>query len=106
MSGRNKPSLEFIRKLIASFPETDLYWLLDIHESRDPKTKPAANSTENTYGSLFDLENLNRDSDVSTELKHPDLLESDALKESSPSLRKPVRVVLFYEDGTFESFQN
>jgi len=106
MSGRNKPSLEFIRKLIASFPETDLYWLLDIHESRDPKTKPAANSTENTYGSLFDLENLNRNSDVSTELKHPDLLESDALKESSPSLRKPVRVVLFYEDGTFESFQN
>jgi hypothetical protein len=33
-------------------------------------------------------------------------LESDALKESSPSLRKPMRVVLFYEDGTFESFQN
>jgi transcriptional regulator with XRE-family HTH domain len=28
LSGRNKPSLDFILKIIATFPEVDLYWLL------------------------------------------------------------------------------
>ena len=28
LSGRNKPSLEFVLKIIATFPEVDLYWLL------------------------------------------------------------------------------
>ena len=28
LSGRNKPSLDFILKIIASFPEVDLYWLI------------------------------------------------------------------------------
>lgn len=28
LSGRNKPSLDFILKIMAAFPDTDLYWLL------------------------------------------------------------------------------
>jgi len=28
LSGRNKPSLEFVLKVIRAFPEVDLYWLL------------------------------------------------------------------------------
>lgn len=28
LSGRNKPSLDFVMKIIATFPEVDLYWLL------------------------------------------------------------------------------
>ncbi len=29
LSGRNKPSLDFIMKVLASFPEVNLYWLLN-----------------------------------------------------------------------------
>ncbi|MXN89774.1 helix-turn-helix domain-containing protein [Flavobacterium sp. Sd200] len=29
LSGRNKPSLDFILKIVETFPEVDLYWLLD-----------------------------------------------------------------------------
>ena len=29
LSGRNKPSLDFILKIIAVFPEVDLYWILN-----------------------------------------------------------------------------
>ena len=29
LSGRNKPSLEFVLKVISSFPEVELYWLLN-----------------------------------------------------------------------------
>lgn len=28
LAGRNKPSLEFVLKVVASFPDVDLYWLL------------------------------------------------------------------------------
>jgi transcriptional regulator with XRE-family HTH domain len=28
LSGRNKPSLDFVLKIISAFPEVDLYWLL------------------------------------------------------------------------------
>ena len=29
LSGRNKPSLEFVLKILSSFPEVELYWLLN-----------------------------------------------------------------------------
>ncbi|HAE71921.1 MAG TPA: transcriptional regulator, partial [Flavobacteriaceae bacterium] len=29
LSGRNKPSLDFVLKLIKQFPEVNLYWLLN-----------------------------------------------------------------------------
>ncbi|PIF01241.1 MAG: transcriptional regulator [Maribacter sp.] len=29
LSGRNKPSLEFVMKVTNAFPEVDLYWLLE-----------------------------------------------------------------------------
>jgi len=29
LSGRNKPSLEFIMKILSSYDEVDLYWLLN-----------------------------------------------------------------------------
>lgn len=28
LNGRNKPSLEFVTKLVLAYPEVDLYWLL------------------------------------------------------------------------------
>ncbi len=28
LSGRNKPSLDFVLKIITAFPDVDLYWLL------------------------------------------------------------------------------
>ena len=29
LSGRNKPSLDFVLKVVRTFPEVDLYWLLN-----------------------------------------------------------------------------
>ena len=106
MSGRNKPSLEFIRKLIASFPETDLYWLLDVSEPSDPKSTFADAPKEHTHWSLFDQENIHRESELLPKANQADSWGSHNRKESSLATHKPVRVVLFYEDGTFESFQN
>lgn len=36
LNGRNKPSLDFVMKLVNTYPEVDLYWLLK-GEGRFPK---------------------------------------------------------------------
>ena len=49
LSGRNRPSLDFVMKTLASFPEVDLYWLLN-GKGKFPKTiedEPENNNTAN-----------------------------------------------------------
>ncbi|MDX1719117.1 MAG: helix-turn-helix transcriptional regulator, partial [Salegentibacter mishustinae] len=40
LSGRNKPSLDFVMKIVKSFPEVELYWLLNGKGSFPPSEKP------------------------------------------------------------------
>lgn len=77
LSGRNKPSLDFIQKLITAYPSLDLYEILNLSkynnlkkEGRDPKTEEQA-----------------------------DLFNSPANKN-----KKVKKVVLLYEDNTFEEY--
>lgn len=44
LSGRNKPSLDFILKVVQSFPEVNLYWLLN-GKGGFPEQKPTTIST-------------------------------------------------------------
>jgi DNA-binding XRE family transcriptional regulator len=83
LSGRNKPSLEFVLKMIASFPEVGLYWLLN-GKGEFPSVATSANLT--------------------TEVP------PNSVKEKMPSeLKKDKtidRIVIFYSDGSFKNFQN
>ena len=44
LSGRNKPSLDFILKILEVFPEVDLYWILN-GKGTFPKTSNAIKET-------------------------------------------------------------
>ncbi len=81
LSGRNKPSLEFIMKLLASFPEVDLYWFL------------------NGKGSFPKLEEkFEKVKEISKQIK--------IKPAKSPSIDKTIhRIVIFYSDGSFEDFE-
>ena len=41
LTGRNKPSLEFVLKVVKTFPEVNLYWLLNGKGSFPAKSAPA-----------------------------------------------------------------
>ncbi|MBZ9629858.1 helix-turn-helix domain-containing protein [Salegentibacter sp. LM13S] len=97
LSGRNKPSLDFVMKVVKSFPEVELYWLLNGKGGFPPSEKPSPQPEE----------------------KQPTPTASIQQKESSPEKNempfsfpqqgksKPIRkIVIFYEDGTFEAFEN
>ncbi|NEV94287.1 helix-turn-helix transcriptional regulator [Psychroflexus sp. YR1-1] len=98
LSGRNKPSLDFVMKVVSSFEEVELYWLLN-GKGHFP---PADQNEDNT------LEKPTDDSDDSKAVTSKnDRLVADM--ESQPKRRsgKDIeKVIIFYADGSFESYEN
>ena len=99
MSGRNKPSLEFVLKIIDKYPEVDLYWLLNGEGSFPKKKETTAapkkeeiKKVEKVTPSLFSQE----------EQKIEPILNSNFSKNE----KKLMKVVLLYNDGSFEEFNH
>jgi len=82
LSGRNKPSLDFVMKTLSSFPEVDLYWLLN-GKGIFPK------ETQNEAKTNDEVANQNQASNV--------------LESKSKSID---RIIVFFNDGTFKNYKN
>jgi len=95
LSGRNKPSLDFVLKIVNVFPDVELYWLLNGKGSfpnSEKKTAPTSVPTPAaSTGKQTDLF-----SDPGTEPR----------QGISSGVRAIDRIVIFYTDGSFEAFQN
>lgn len=81
LSGRNKPSLDFVLKVVNKFPEVDMYWLL------------------NGKGS-FPKSNFNSPSTPS-----PSVEKKVEVVKSLSHQKKIQRIVVFYNDGTFDEYK-
>ena len=94
LSGRNKPSLEFVMKVLQTYPEVDLYWLLYGKGSfptplNKVNTQIKATNKQNTLPGV-EAENS--------------VFENMALKNSNTSAIE--RIILCYKDGTFKQYNN
>lgn len=78
LTGRNKPSLEFVLKVVKTFPEVNLYWLLNGKGSFPQKTTTGSSSP--TAKSA---------------------VESKTAQVGSKNIQK---IIIFYDDGSFEAF--
>lgn len=86
LSGRNKPSLDFILKLNKAFPDINLYWLLN-------NTGEMISSTPTTTPS----------SDKN--LKQDPIGKTKTFDNNTEYISKEVeRIVIFYKDGTFKNY--
>lgn len=109
LSGRNKPSLDFVMKITESFPEVDLYWLLNGTGSfpgkEDTDISPQKPETplppllpekeETVIGDLFSQPE-------EAAVPKP---KKDGQKSSGDSgEKKTERIVIFYSDGTFKEY--
>ncbi len=92
LSGRNKPSLEFVLKILSAFPEVELYWLLK-GKGIFPKMKqtPPIQTTNELPKDLFSTE----ESDKETPPDHV----------GTPN-KQIERIVVFYSDGSFKNYEN
>ena len=94
LSGRNKPSLEFVMKVLQTYPEVDLYWLLYGKGSfpttvNKVNTQIKATSKQNTVPGVEDENSV---------------FENMALKNQNTSAIE--RIILCYKDGTFKQYNN
>jgi predicted transcriptional regulator len=94
LAGRNKPSLEFVMKVLQTYPEIDLYWLLYGKGSfPTPITKVSAKiKASNIQEKIPEVEAKNS------------IFENSVLKNSNTSAIE--RIILCYKDGTFMQYNN
>ncbi|WP_394748719.1 helix-turn-helix domain-containing protein [Spongiimicrobium salis] len=83
LSGRNKPSLEFVLKVVTNFPEVNLYWLLNGKGSfPSPESTTVPTTQKDTLSPTPTLPKVKTDTDK-------------AIK----------KIVIFYTDGSFEAYE-
>lgn len=91
LSGRNKPSLEFVMKVLQTYPEVDLYWLLNGTGSFPTASKKTSLKVEqkNNPDKKQPIA-TNNSQDISPE----NLINAKAIE----------RIVIFFKDGTFKQY--
>lgn len=90
MSGRNKPSLDFVMKVVSTFPEVDLQELL-YGVKKTPTLRTSRVETLKQFQANTSRQVLDTLSDTA-------LLEQSKKAASQKSID---RIVIFYNDGTF-----
>lgn len=99
LSGRNKPSLEFIQKILKTYSDVDSDWLIsgkgNIHQSKDSRS------------SLFDV-SANKEANVDEIGKmRPEALNQEkkakqiGITDLSTKDKSIERVIIFYKNGKF-----
>lgn len=111
LSERNKPSLDFILKLVSKFPEIDIFWITQ-GKGEFPTSAKKSKTTENKSFQTDLFENTKSDTIVSpsTILEREEFQSSleppksfDQIQKCSPKIKK---IIFFYEDNSFEIFEN
>ncbi|WCO03269.1 helix-turn-helix domain-containing protein [Psychroserpens ponticola] len=85
LSGRNKPSLDFVLKVLSSFPEVELYWLMN-------------GKGEFPSGRKIESHSANHNSESNSRSEISEIVNS---KDKTIE-----RIVIFYKDGSFQNFDN
>jgi transcriptional regulator with XRE-family HTH domain len=89
LSGRNKPSLEFVMKVLHKYPEVELYWLL------------------HGNGSFPSEKNVSPTLDQEIQKTNSETIEQHFSVKKNQNLEKSIeRIVIFYKDGSFKAYEN
>lgn len=99
LSGRNKPSLDFVLKIVQAFPEVELYWLLN-GKGSFPKKEGAPTSAP-VSPVVKTSAPLSRD--LFAEDENPKPQDTVAPQTGKREIKK---IVIFYTDGSFDAFEN
>ena len=106
---RNKPSLDFILKLIEKFPEVDMYWITQGKGSFPRKEdKELASAKKTQQPDLFsDIPEI----EMQAPTPAPPFVAIKEKQVETKSLplhtdKRIKRIIFFYEDNRFEVFEN
>jgi plasmid maintenance system antidote protein VapI len=98
ISGRNKPSLDFVLKVVENFPEVELYWLLN-GKGNFPKTENTDSAP--TLFSSAQKKNKTIKNDI------PEIVDDETKFVQTQNKNSEIeRIVIFYKDGSFKNYSN
>lgn len=102
LSGRNKPSLDFVMKVVSVFSSVDLKWLIY-------GTSTSQNVLSSTQKSLpiSTEDELKKSPQKAVEIAplKPTQKSTEFLTKKSTTSSAIKRIIIFKEDGTFESYE-
>jgi transcriptional regulator with XRE-family HTH domain len=101
ISGRNKPSLEFVQKILKTFPEIDIEWLLSgkgqpVREDVEPGNEAASQMQ------IFPAELPFIEQPAEVKKQEPEKIQKK--KATEPDAKKMEKIVFFYRDNTFREY--
>lgn len=105
LTGRNKPSLEFVLKLVRQFPEVNLYWILN-GTGNFPSTLSESNRPERQYEIIEEnKESGPFNNEKTTEI--PKTLKEQMLHSIHNNTQDEIdAVIICYKNGNFKSYKN
>lgn len=95
LSGRNKPSLDIIQKIVDRFPELEYNWIGEDQEL-DPMIIQEIKDNNDFGGSSRESNNSHQSPDDS------EISDSQGEQKTGKSVE---RIVMFYSDGSFKAYQ-
>lgn len=117
LSGRNKPSLDFILKILDVFPDVDLYWILNgkgTFPKSELKSDPIVAAPTPIINNQMATNQIEKTADLFSEelpnKKNPieEKLATNFLNNQNSGLQKNNseidRIVIFYTNGTFKTY--
>jgi transcriptional regulator with XRE-family HTH domain len=99
LSGRNKPSLEFVMKLYQKFPEVDMDWLLFGKGNFPTSAQNEAMETVKVKTTVSEKKAANLFSDEN-------ITEKSKMEQNVENQKQIEKIVIFYKDGSFNVYQN
>jgi transcriptional regulator with XRE-family HTH domain len=111
LSGRNKPSLDFMLKIKNAFPDINLDWLLldegSIYNKKNEKWEIDQISPEKQQQVELTFSTENEQEEITGNEKenigNPE--QGTRLPGKIRNGKQPVRVIMFYSDNSFETFE-
>lgn len=96
LSGRNKPSLDLVLKIVNAFPQIDLYWLLG---QKELKEKLNLKIKTDQSPPTEKVENIKIEEPLKTKKADSKIEVTKTTTNSKSS--EVEKIVVFYRDGTF-----
>ena len=109
-SGRNKPSYDFVVKILRAFPDVDPDWLL-LDGEELLRSSARSESQPSHLFSDFDVPlpkprlDDERNIEISESLSRPKNCDVDKISRDHYGAKQPKRVIVLYSDGSFESYE-
>ena len=99
ISGRNKPSLDFVMRLLHTYDEVTIEWLID-GKGTFPKSENTRPTPHNTVKDITPVQTEK----IEVEKSNPKFLSELIPKNNNQ--KEIEKIILLYKDGSFESFNN